>query len=159
MKIFLKITIFLIVASFLLFAFFYFTDTLFAPSSEEKLENRVCFNKNCFFVELVKNSAEQERGLMFRKNLDKDKGMLFIFGKEDNYPFWMKNTLIPLDIIWINKDKKVVSIKENAQPCLESICQSLNPEVLAKYVLEINGGLAKEINLKIGDLIQISPSL
>ena len=60
-----------------------------------------------------------KNGLMFRENMDSDRGMLFIFEKEGEYPFWMKNTLIPLDIIWINKDKEVVFISENAQPCEE----------------------------------------
>ena len=92
------------------------------------------------------------RGLMFREKMDADKGMLFIFEKEGEYPFWMKNTLIPLDIIWINEDKEVVFISENAQPCNEEYsCSSINPGNNAKYVLEINGGISEKIGLKIGD--------
>ena len=62
----------------------------------------------------------------------------------------MKNTLIPLDIIWINTNKEIVFIKENVQPCGESLCQSINPAKSAKYVLEINGGISKEIGLSVG---------
>ena len=110
-------------------------------------------SKKCFQVEVAKTPAEQERGLMFREHLDKDRGMLFIFEKEGNYPFWMKNTLIPLDMIWINQNKEVVFIKENAEPCHEFNCPTINPIKNAKYVLEINGGVAKDINLKSRDKI------
>ena len=63
----------------------------------------VCLKEKCFSVELAKTSAEQAKGLMFRENLSIDKGMLFIFEKEEIYPFWMKDHLIPLDIIGIDK--------------------------------------------------------
>lgn len=117
--------------------------------------------KGCFQVELAENPFQQEKGLMYRTSLDKDKGMLFIFNKEANYPFWMKNTLIPLDMIWIDRNSEVVFIKENAEPCLPAQagvsddCPAINPERNAKYVLEINGGLAREINLGIGDTTSI----
>lgn len=95
---------------------------------------------------------ERSRGLMYREGLDSDKGMLFIFEKEGEYPFWMKNTLISLDIIWINENKEVVFISENAQPCSEEYsCPSISPGKNAKYVLEINGGTSERIGLKIGD--------
>jgi uncharacterized membrane protein (UPF0127 family) len=78
--------------------------------------------------------------------------MLFIINEEGIYPFWMKNTLIPLDIIWINKDKEVVFIKKDFQPCTE-ICESITPDKKAKYVLEINGSLADKNNIKVGDKV------
>lgn len=124
---------------------------------KNKKTNRVCFRNNCFDVELATTPAKMSRGLMFRKNLDASKGMLFIFKKEGNYPFWMKNTLIPLDIIWINENKEIVFVGKNAQPCAEeSPCLSINPGKNAKYVLEINGGLAEKIGLKIGDKMNLS---
>ncbi len=93
---------------------------------------------------------------MFREKLDLDKGMLFIFEEEGEYSFWMKNTLIPLDIIWINKAKEVVFISGNTQPCQEEYsCSSINPGKNAKYVLEINAGIAEKIGLKVGDKITI----
>ncbi|MDP3052638.1 MAG: DUF192 domain-containing protein [bacterium] len=119
--------------------------------------NRVCFKNYCFDVELAKTTAEMSRGLMFRENLAADKGMFFIFKKEGKYPFWMKNTLIPLDIIWINENKEVVFVSENTQPCPEeSPCFYINPDKNAEYVLEINGGLAGKIGLKIGDKANLS---
>jgi hypothetical protein len=141
MKIFGKIFILLFIAFLLLLAFFYF-----------KEKPKVCFLDNCFFVKIVDNAAERERGLMGVKKLEKNRGMFFIFDEQGIYPFWMKNTLIPLDIIWIDKDNKIVFIKEDAQPCEDNNCPFINTEIEAKYVLEINAGISKEIDLKVGDL-------
>lgn len=82
--------------------------------------------------------------------------MLFIFDSSGDYPFWMKNTLIPLDIIWISKDKKVVDIKENAKPCRSEMCETYSPKSDAKYVLEINGGLANKYKIKVGDALSFN---
>ena len=90
---------------------------------------------------------------MFRENLEQDKGMLFIFQEEGEYSFWMKNTLIPLDIIWINQNKEVVFIKKNFEPCTQEVCPSVKPDKKAKYVLELNVGTVEQIGLKIGDKI------
>src|SRR3989344_2502586 len=72
---------------------------------------QVCFEEKCFNVELAKTDVEKAQGLMFREHLDRNSGMLFIYDEEGSYSFWMKNTLIPLDIIWINSQNKVVDIK------------------------------------------------
>jgi len=129
---------------------------------KQKLEiSKVCFEESCFNVEVVSTPLERQKGLMFRDHLDKDQRMLFVFNKEGDYPFWMKNTLIPLDIIWINQDLEVVFIKEDAEPCLStetlakenhrSDCPLINPNQKAKYVLEVDKGVVKDINLKLGD--------
>lgn len=120
--------------------------------NQNKKSNQVCFQSHCFNVELAKTDEEKDRGLMFKKSLDPDKGMLFIYEKEGVYPFWMENTLIPLDIIWINQNKEIIFINENSRPCENShTCPSINPYKNARYVLEINGGTAEKIGLKIGD--------
>ena len=129
---------------------------VFVKPPAEK-QNQVCFKNYCFKVELAKTAEEISRGLMFRKTLDSDRGMLFVFEKEGNYYFWMKNTLIPLDIIWINKDNEVVFISDETKPCEEEYsCPSVNPDKNAKYVLELNGGTAKKIGLGAGDKIELS---
>jgi len=115
--------------------------------------SKVCFKDSCFKVEVVSAPKEMQNGLMFRDYLEKDRGMLFIFKREDNYPFWMKNTLIPLDMIWINQNQEIVFIKENALPCYDVSCPSIEPGQKAKYVLEINGGVSKDVDLKLGDKI------
>ena len=114
---------------------------------------RVCFRDHCFDVELAVKPSEQRSGLMFREGLDLDKGILFIFKEEKEHSFWMKNTLIPLDIIWINSNKEIIFISENTLPCKEDSCPIILPIEKAKYVLEINGGMAKQINLILGDKI------
>lgn len=88
---------------------------------------------------------------MFRKNLDSDKGMLFVFENEGEHPFWMKNTLILLDIIWLNKDKEVVFISKNTKLCAADFCPIINPNKKAQYILELNAGMADKIGLNVGD--------
>ncbi|MBU2539753.1 DUF192 domain-containing protein [Patescibacteria group bacterium] len=119
----------------------------------------VCFGNNCFAVKIANNPTTRELGLMFRKSLDENQGMLFIFPKEETYSFWMKNTSIPLDIIWINQNKKVVFISKNNQPCKINPCPLINQSIPAKYVLEINGGLSDKINLKVSDKIEPKTAL
>lgn len=114
---------------------------------------QVCFQDHCFKSELAISEAQRAKGLMYRQQLAQKEAMLFIFAEEGIYPFWMKNTLIPLDIIWLNQEKKVVFIKKNAQPCQSLICPAISPNYSASYVLEINGGISEKINLQIGDQI------
>ena len=116
-------------------------------------KNLVCFENHCFQVELALTPTEYEYGLMFRKSLDADKGMLFIFKEEGEYPFWMKNTLIPLDIIWIDKNKEVVFINKNTKPCEVDSCPIINPNRKAQYVLELSGGMVDKIGLNVGEKI------
>lgn len=112
--------------------------------------SKVCF-KQCFSVELAKNESERERGLMFRTSLDINSGMLFIFSESKIYNFWMKDTLIPLDMIWINENKTVVYIQENAQPCHTDDCTEYYPDKPALYVLEVNAGVVSNEGIKVGD--------
>lgn len=118
-------------------------------------ESSVCFNENCFDVEIAITPEERARGLMFRENLDDNRGMLFIFEEEDIHPFWMRNTLIPLDIIWIDSNNKVVFISRNTQPCGET-CPIIEPDEQSIYVLEINAGISERIGLDIGNELIIS---
>ncbi|MBN2250622.1 MAG: DUF192 domain-containing protein [Candidatus Altiarchaeota archaeon] len=114
---------------------------------------KICLKDRCFDAEVVKTPAERSRGLMYRESLDPGKGMLFVFEQEGIHPFWMKNTLIPLDIIWISEDKKVVYVGRNAQPCQTDPCPNIVPEAEALYVLEVNAGTADEIGLETGDTV------
>jgi uncharacterized membrane protein (UPF0127 family) len=117
--------------------------------------SKACFRQQCFDVEIAQTAVERQTGLMFRESLCNDCGMLFMFEQPGAYSFWMKNTLIPLDIIWIDKNKEVLYIKENAQPCKVENCESFttdNDE--ASYVLEINAGAAEKHNISIGDKVK-----
>ncbi len=114
---------------------------------------KACINNKCFEIELAKTPEERARGLMYREYLQENKGMLFIFTEEAIYPFWMKNTLIPLDIIWINSNEEIIYIASNVLPCKEQ-CSSINPNDNALYVLEVNANLSEKYNFNIGDKVE-----
>lgn len=101
-------------------------------------------------IEIADNPYERETGLMYRKTMHSDHGMLFISEESKPQNFYMKNTLIPLDIIYIDENQKIVSFQRNAKPNSET---SLPSELPAKYILEINAGLSTKWNLKEGDSI------
>lgn len=101
-------------------------------------------------IEIADTDFDIQTGLMYRDSMNKKQGMLFVFQNETPRFFYMKNTRIPLDIIYIDSKKHIVSFQKNAQPFNETSLPSNKP---AKYVLEINGGLSDSWNLKVGDSI------
>lgn len=110
------------------------------------------------YVDVADDPQEHEKGLMYRKSMDQNSGMLFIFGGANNdLSFWMKNTYIPLDMIFIGSDLRIVDIKEAVQPCLQQQepCPSYLSRQPAKYVLEVNAGFVQENKIKIGDRSEI----
>ncbi len=127
------------------------TYILFFINKNNQKQTQLCFENSCFDVELALTLKEKKQGLMFRSYLEENKGMLFVFAMEEERGFWMKNTLIPLDIIWLNKDKKVVYISKNNQPCKNDECSMINPDKKAKYVLELKGGTTDKIGLEVGN--------
>lgn len=104
-----------------------------------------------FFVELAEDDAERARGLMHRRSMQQEFGMLFVFERDRMQSFWMRNTLIPLDIIFIRADGVVDSIVENAEPLSETPRPSTGP---AKYVLELEGGAAQFYGIAPGQKVQ-----
>ena len=140
----------------IIFSFYLFSQNVInnVGTGFKPVPTRVCVKNKCFKVEIAVTGQEREIGLMNREHLALDSGMLFVFEKEDIYNFWMKNTLISLDIIWINGDNKIIFIKENAKPCKVEKCELFGPDKKVKYVLEINGGLVKETGFKIGDVVE-----
>lgn len=114
---------------------------------------QICSWKKCFTVELARTEAEQESGLMNRTYIPEKSGMLFIFPKNDLHVFWMKNTLIPLDMLWIDDHYKIVRIL-TAQPCISDPCTIYNPEFSASYVLEINAGVAAKYGIQEWDVMK-----
>lgn len=101
-------------------------------------------------VELAITPEEQQKGLMFREELQENTGMLFIQSEPRLTAFWMKNTLIPLDIIFIDENSKIINV-ERAVPCEQTACVTYPSKDKAKYVLEINAGESKTHNLKPND--------
>jgi uncharacterized membrane protein (UPF0127 family) len=122
-----------------------------APPSERR---PVCIRGICFESEIAVTAAERGRGLMNREALAKDRGMLFVFPEEGLHSFWMKNTRIELDIIFIAGDLRVVSISNRARPCRKEPCDLYSPAGNAAYALEIAGGLATTYGFAAGDLVE-----
>lgn len=110
---------------------------------------KVCFKAACVNTTIANTDESREIGLMFVKSMPEKSGMLFIFDKPWFYPFRMKNTLIPLDIIRINRDKQIVEI-QTAIPCTTEHCTTYGWNQAASYVIEINAGLAQKRWLQTG---------
>jgi uncharacterized membrane protein (UPF0127 family) len=104
-----------------------------------------------FHVEIADTPAKRERGLQYRKVLAHDRGMIFLFPTESTQSFWMKNTPIPLDMIFINRERRIVGIVEETLPFS---LDSRSVGVPSQYVLEINGGLSKRYGIKAGDRVR-----
>ena len=106
-----------------------------------------------FTVELAETQEKQALGLMFRDSLPQDHGMLFIFPGEARRSFWMKNTRIPLDILYFNSKLELISMAQDARPCRTRSCPGYPSEGPAQYVLELNSGKAAELGVQPGDLL------
>lgn len=102
-------------------------------------------------IEIAENEAEQSKGLMYRPYMPDSVGMLFVFQDSKPLGFWMKNTQIPLDIIYVDSNRKIVSIQKNAKPYSEENLPSLSP---AQYVVEVNAGYVDQHGIAVGDVIQ-----
>lgn len=102
-------------------------------------------------VEVMRTAAEQARGLMFREKLGPDEGMLFVFPESGEHAFWMKNTLLALDMIFIDERREVVGIVERAVP-LSTEPRSVGRP--SRFVLEVNGGFAAARGVKVGDRVR-----
>ncbi len=109
-------------------------------------------HKYIFTVEIVETETERNRGLMFREALDPHAGMLFVYPDQEIRTFWMKNTRIALDLIFIDTNNKIVHIHPNAIPMDET---SISSQFPARYVLEVNAGMAKQCGLGKGDKVKI----
>jgi uncharacterized membrane protein (UPF0127 family) len=123
-----------------------------SPVGQEALpRGRVVFpDRTVVTVEVAATEAARMRGLMFRSNLAPNEGMLFVFERVALYPFWMKNTLIPLDIIWLDAAKRVVSIAHSVPPCKADPCPSYPPEAESLYVVEVVSGFARAHGVRVG---------
>lgn len=105
-------------------------------------------------VELATDDETRAQGLMFRDHLRDGTGMLFLFPRTAEYPFWMKNTLIPLDMIWMDEQRRIVHVKSDVPPCQADPCPSYAPGVPARYILEVAAGVARQHQLGPGNVLR-----
>ncbi len=117
--------------------------------------DNVCSEGKCFSVEVADTPGERETGLMNRDYMEPGTGMLFIFESEGRQNFWMKNTLIPLDMIWIDKGHRIVHIESNVPPCESDPCPVYGTTHDALYVLELNAGEAEAAGLKLNSVFEM----
>ena len=111
-----------------------------------------------YTVELARNDAERERGLMFRQRMDAGRGMLFVHEREEPLAYWMKNTLIPLDILFFDNQRRLVAQQRDVPPCtLGDACPPYPSDAPARYVLELNAGQAAKLRLQNGTTLRIDP--
>lgn len=104
-------------------------------------------------VEEAKTSLQQQRGLSGRKSIAENQGMLFIFPEEKRLSFWMHKMLMPIDMIWLNAQYQVVSIKENVPPCVQNkVCPNYAAD--GQYVLETQAGFVTKHHVKVGDVVE-----
>lgn len=105
------------------------------------------------YVDIADSPDEWSGGLMYVEEMPQDRGMLFVFPDEADRSFWMRNTLIPLDMIFADADGVITNITRSAQPCKAILCESYYGR--ARYVLEVNGGFSDAHGINIGDSIEI----
>ena len=125
------------------------------PAGTAEMQTLEIASKNgvhTFAVELATTEAERERGLMFRRELPEGTGMLFDFRREQPVSFWMKNTYIPLDMMFIRADGRILRIAENTEPMSEREIPSGGP---VRAVLEVIGGTAQKLGIAPGDRVAV----
>ena len=113
-----------------------------------------------YTVEIADDDAERAQGLMFRDAMDADRGMLFIHEREEPQSYWMKNTKIPLDILYFDGQRRLVSVQRDVPPCsMGDQCPPYPSEAPARYVLELNAGEATRLKLEPGAELQFGPGV
>ena len=108
-----------------------------------------------YSVEVAEDEASREHGLMERTSMPQDHGMLFVFQDDTPRAFWMKNTKIPLDMLFFDQDRRLVSVQHDVPPCTADPCPAYSSGAPAAYVLELNAGQARKIGVAPGDEMAI----
>jgi uncharacterized protein len=120
------------------------------PAGKQTLEIASKSGVHVFSVEIADNDAERARGLMYRKELPEGQGMLFDFHREQEVSFWMQNTYIPLDMVFIRADGRILRIAENTEPLSTKLISSGGP---VRAVLEVIGGTTRKLGIAPGDRV------
>lgn len=130
-----------------------------SASSPSQRAAVVALHGQRFSVELATDDAQRQHGLMNRTSLPADHGMLFVFPRTGPQAFWMKNTLIPLDILYFNAGRRLVSMQLDVPPCTADPCPVYPSDAPARYVLELSAGTARRIGAQAGDVLEVDGEL
>lgn len=119
---------------------------------EQEDTTRVCkTERHCVLATVASSPESRKQGLMYISILPQDRGILFVLPRTAFTPIWMKDTIIPLDIVWLDRNRKVVSIKKNVHPCGEGYCTPHYPSKKSLYILEVASGTVQKWGLRAGD--------
>lgn len=111
-------------------------------------------NGSSVTAELAATPEQRQLGLMFREGVNSDQGMLLVFEEEDFFAIWMKNMKFPLDILWLDQEKRIVHIECDVPPCRADPCASYIPKLPGMFVLELQAGSVKDNGLKLYDRLE-----
>jgi uncharacterized protein len=138
-----------------LIAFLLYTgrDVIFAPGIFEPKPTVIFNEKAPLRVTVVSSKEDLIRGLSGTKELPATEGMLFVFPQNDFHGIWMKNMIIPLDIMWVSEDGRIVDLEEHVRP--DTYPQVFKPSEPSRFVIETNAGFTDTFNIKIGDTVKI----
>jgi len=125
---------------------------MFVPMLSAEQRIALPLHGEAFDIRVVSERVERTRGLMFVEKMPEKEGMLFVFDEEKSHAFWMKNTFLALDLIWIDRNGVITHIHENAIPGDET---RIVPHAAGKYVLELNAGMVEKIGLVVGEQIDL----
>jgi len=139
---------------FILIIMLLITLLFFIPLTDNN--DKACFSDGyCVNLEIKDTPEERTLGLMFRDNLDEKDAMLFVFEQPGQYKYWMKNMKIPIDIIFLNENKEIVTIHKRVEPCTEEPCDLYDPDEPALYVIEVKAGFSERHNLAPGQKVAL----
>ncbi|HET9047828.1 MAG TPA: DUF192 domain-containing protein [Chiayiivirga sp.] len=116
-------------------------------------------NGQRYEVELAMDDDSRIRGLMFRDDMPQTHGMLFVFDQQQPLAFWMRNTRIPLDILYFDDSLRLISIAAGVPPCTTQQCPSYPSKGPGRFVLELNAGQVRKLGTKAGDTLRLAPAL
>lgn len=136
-------------------ALFLFAAVLLSAQSKLPRGRAIFADGAAVALEIADTEPIRQRGLMFRAHLAPNEGMIFVFPEPGDYPFWMKNTLIPLDMIWLDGRRRIVAIARSVPPCKADPCPSYPPDAIASYVIEVVSGFARQHGVAVGDVVTL----
>ncbi|MBN1385659.1 DUF192 domain-containing protein [Candidatus Woesearchaeota archaeon] len=114
---------------------------------------QICFPERCIAAEVADTPELRAQGMMYRESLSEEEGMLFVFDRPAVYHFWMRNTLIPLDMIFLDPHKRIIHIEEKVPPCYEAECEKYGPMEDVLYVVEVNAGYCENNGIESGQTV------